>query len=173
MQMLHNKSQGILWYAGNPTKTPKVYIYMLLKNNKASRSPDLKLKMDLMAGAIEMQLKAFRYNPQLAGLVYSINPTSSGLLLKFSGYSQKIEEFTLKVLNLIKNIEISGSSFKLYKDKLIQDKKNAQFIEPLEHALQLISVALVENMWAQETLLSSLSPISLPQISKFTKHLLS
>ncbi|KAJ9081352.1 metalloprotease [Entomophthora muscae] len=173
MQMLRNKSQGILWYAGNPTKTPKVYIYMLLKNNMASRSSNLNVKMDLMAGIVEMQLKAFEYNAKLAGLDYSINPSSSGLLLKFSGYNHKIEEFTLKVLNLIKNIELSESSFKVYKDKLMQDKKNAQFIDPLKHALQLIAVALVENTWAQETLLLSLAPISHPQLSKFTKYLLS
>ncbi|KAJ9084779.1 hypothetical protein DSO57_1020721 [Entomophthora muscae] len=171
--MSHNNSQGNIWYAGSPSKTPKINICILLKNNKASRSPDLKLKMDLMAGVIKMQLNTFGYNPQLAGFNYSIVPTPNGLVLKFSGYSQKIEEFTLKVLNRIKNDEISESSFKVYKDTLIQVKKNAQFDKPFNQVLELIKVALVENTWAQETLLSSLAPISYTQLSEFTKHLLS
>ncbi|KAJ9050034.1 metalloprotease [Entomophthora muscae] len=129
--------------------------------------------MDLMAGIVKMQLKTFVYNPQLAGLTYNIVSTADGLVLVFSGYSQKIEKFTLKVLNLIKNVEISESSFKVYKDIYIQDNINAQFDAPYKHAMQRINVALVENAWAKETLLSSLAPISHVQLSKFTKHLLS
>ncbi|KAJ9089927.1 metalloprotease [Entomophthora muscae] len=172
MQMLRNNSQAILWYAGNPTKTPKVNIYMLLKNNMASRSPDLKVKMDLMAGIVEMQLNAFGYNARLAGLTYSIVSTANGLVLTFSGYNQKMEPFISDVLNRIKEIELSESAFKVYKAKRIQDIENAQFDMPAAQGLQLTKIAMVESTWTREMQLSALPTISYPQLSEFTKHLL-
>ncbi|KAJ9089918.1 metalloprotease [Entomophthora muscae] len=173
IQRLRNTSQCILWHAGNPTKTPKVTVHMLLKNSMATRTPDLFAKLNLMVGVIDMQLNVFAYNAQLADLSYNLIPTSNGLVLKFYGYNQKMELFISDILDRIKNIEISESAFKVYKKGFIRDAENTYFDTPANQGLQILKVALIENAWTWEMLLSALAPITHSQLSEFTKHMLS
>ncbi|KAJ9089924.1 metalloprotease [Entomophthora muscae] len=172
IQMLHNDSQGILWHAGNPTKAPKARLYILLKNTKFNRSPKMLAHTKLVINILKMQLKAFVSNAQMTDLSYDIVTTANGLKLEFSGYSQKIETFISDVLNRIKNIEISESSFKLCKDNTIQEIENSQYRPLLDLSVELRNASLLENTWSQEMLLLPLAHISQHQLSKFAEQLL-
>ena len=153
-------------------KAPRSSLYLALHSKQANQSPKQALLSALLTGMINKQLNSYAYPANLAGLNYSIYTTERGLTISLSGYSQKQAVLLERIIAALKKPEMQQQRFDILKNKFQQDLHNAKKQQPFHQVLGELKRSLVERRWTNEQKLAALAPLTLSDLTNFSKHFL-
>lgn len=153
-------------------KSPRSNLYLALHNKLANQSPKESLLSSLLTGMINKQLNSYAYPANLAGLNYSIYTTERGLTVNLSGYSQKQTILLERIITALKAPEMDQQRFDILKNKFQQNLVNAKKQQPFHQVLAELKRSLVERRWTNEQKLEALAPLTLSDLTEFSKHFL-
>jgi secreted Zn-dependent insulinase-like peptidase len=152
--------------------SPRSSLYLALHNQQANQSPKEALLSSLLAGMINKQLNSYAYPANLAGLNYSVYTTERGLSINLSGYSQKQAILLERIIAALKSPEMDQQRFDILKNKYQQDLNNAKKQQPFHQVLAELKRSLVERRWTNEQKLEALTPLTLSDLTAYSKQFL-
>ncbi|MCF7971861.1 MAG: insulinase family protein [Methylococcaceae bacterium] len=147
---------------------PRSNLFLALHSPIANKSPRDALLSSLLASTLTKQLNSYAYPASLAGLQYSIYATERGLSIALSGYDQKQPALLERIIDALKNPEITENHFTILKNRLQQGLSNAQKQQPFQQILADIKRLLVENRWTDEQKLVALNTITEQDLQEFS-----
>jgi len=144
---------------------PKVNILFLLLTPHADSSARSSLLSSLFCMVFTDAMVETTYDSAVAGLSWSVQPSSDGLKLSFSGYSDKILLLLQQVCGqLVRCLKSKvGCSwthpgrFETMKDELRRVLTNSKKGSPYSKALEHLSLLLLKRGWTVDRLLYELS----------------
>src|SRR5690606_18165153 len=76
---------------------------------------------DLTTRIIEDSLQEFAYPLQLAGLSFDFSPSSEGLVLTLSGYSDRMDRLLANLGQAVHALEIDPQRFEVVRESMVRD----------------------------------------------------
>lgn len=111
-------------------EVPKGIIEVRLTSPIFTKSIENSLYSGLLTNLIEDELTDISYYAALVGLHYKIFSLSSGIIVRVSGYNDKLAVLLEQILIKIKNYKPKPDRFDVIKEKLTQDYKNSGYEGP-------------------------------------------
>ncbi|KAI1157274.1 peptidase M16 inactive domain-containing protein [Nemania serpens] len=128
-----------------------------------------KLFTDLVRDALE----EYSYDAELAGLQYNINLDSRGLLVKVSGYNDKLAVLLKQVLITMHDLVVEDNRFDVIKERLTREYKNCELQEPFKQVGDYISWLTSEHGHIVGQLSAELPAITAEDVRSFHRQLIS
>ena len=151
--------------------TPKGKIIISLESQAANGIAGYSLA-ELYAAYVQDQLRQTLYPAYMAGLSFSISPTTEGVSIVVDGYSDKQLELLKTLLSAITAATIDANQLMLVKQQLIRDKQNAKREYPFRQIMTRF-YADIAGRHVPEQQMEVLKPISEAEVKLFVKSLLS
>ncbi|GIT70809.1 MAG: hypothetical protein Ct9H300mP28_06230 [Pseudomonadota bacterium] len=127
-QVLQDDEYGKIWFQQDfRFETPKAHLTFRINTPQVYSSPRNAVLSQLYTDAISEGLNEFGYPVRLAGLEYGINVDKKGIILTFSGYSDRILKLIKKVPGRLKGITIDKKTFNTLKEVRARRYQNFHF----------------------------------------------
>ena len=101
-------------------------------------------------GLLNDQLNEYSYDANVAGLGYSLDGVSDGLLLAVNGYNDKLDVLLRKVAHAMRHLVVKKERFDVLKDALTRQLRNWRLNEPSDHAAYYTSYLVTTPYWSNE-----------------------
>ena len=148
-------------------ETPKAHLTFRINTSQVYSSPRNAVLSQLYTDAISEGLNEFGYPVRLAGLEYGINVDKKGIILTFSGYSDRILELIKKVSGRLKEITIDKKTFNTLKEVRARRYQNFHFQQPFQQAFYYRSLLLEGRKFSIMDYEKAIKKISLNDVKKF------
>ncbi len=170
-KVLQDNKYGKIWFQQDfRFETPKAYMKFRINTPQVYSSPRNAVLSQLYTDAISEGLNEFGYPVRLAGLEYDINVDKKGIILTFSGYSDRILELIKKVSGRLKDISIDKKTFNNLKEVRERRYQNFHFQQPFQQAFYFRSLLLEETKFSIMDYGKVIKKISLNDMKKFAKN---
>ena len=167
-QVLQDDHHGKIWFQQDfRFETPKAHLTFRINTPQVYSSPRNAVLSQLYTDAISEGLNEFGYPVRLAGLEYSINVNKKGIILTFSGYSDRILELIKKVSGRLKEITIDKKTFNTLKEVRARRYQNFHFQQPFQQAFYYRSLLLEGRKFSIMDYEKAIKKISLNDVKKF------
>ncbi len=171
-EVLKDDMYGKIWFQQDfRFETPKAYLKFRINTPKVYSSPRKAVLSQLYVDAISEGLNEFGYPVRLAGLEYGINVDKKGIILTFSGYSDRILELIKKVSGLLKEITVDKKTFNTLREVRGRRYQNFHFKQPFQQAFYYRSLLLEERKFSIMDYEKVIKKISLNDLKKFAKKI--
>lgn len=111
-------------------------------------SPRNALMAMLYTYLVKDALEEYAYDAELAGLDYSISVTQQAVVIKVSGYNDKLSVLLEKVLVTMKHLVISPERFAIISERIMRNLKNSDFEAPYYQAAAMTRVLVSDHVSA-------------------------
>ena len=111
------------------------------------------------------------YAASLAGMSLQMSRTDNGIFIGIEGYSEKANNFFLKIIKSLKDPSIKEQQFKTFKELLSRQYQNAAFEQPLSQAGELLSSILFKDYVSEQKMAAAIKKITFTQFEKFVEAL--
>jgi len=167
-QVLQDDEYGKIWFQQDfRFETPKAHLTFRINTPQVYSSPRNAVLSQLYTDAISEGLNEFGYPVRLAGLEYGINVDKKGIILTFSGYSDRILELIKKVSGRLKGITIDKKTFNALKEVRARLYQNFHFQQPFQQAFYYRSLLLEGRKFSIMDYEKAIKKISLNDVKKF------
>ncbi len=167
-QILQDDQYGKIWFQQDfRFETPKAHLTFRINTPQVYSSPRNAVLSQLYTDAISEGLNEFGYPVRLAGLEYGINVDKKGIILTFSGYSDRILELIKKVSGRLKGITIDKKTFNTLKEVRARRYQNFHFQQPFQQAFYYRSLLLEGRKFSIMDYEKAIKKISLNDVKKF------
>lgn len=162
-----------VWYRKDKKfKVPRAFVYVYLTSDCVSRTAESQCMTDLLVKLFENSLTEIAYDADQADLSYSIKVHLNGLVVKLSGFNEKISQLFQVVIDHVVGLTFTGKQLETTKAEWKMIYHN-QSIKPSGLNKDLRLSLLVHNHWTMMEKLSTLSSISEDNLATFLVELLS
>ncbi|KAL1917702.1 uncharacterized protein VTP21DRAFT_3536 [Calcarisporiella thermophila] len=163
-----------LWHKKDDTFwVPRANVWILFRNPFTHTTPGNYVKTSLFMDLLQDSLNEYAYDADVAGLSYSFENQTEGMLFLMEGYNDKMPVLLEKVVHRMKNFTVDMSRFTFIKDQLRRHYKNFALDQPYQHALFYLSYILHERSWTQEEKLLELEKITAEEVQNFIPFIFS
>ena len=161
------------WFQKDQTfLVPKANIFISCKIPLAIATVGNTLKTRVYTVMVMDILEEYSYNPKLAGLKYSLSPSSIGLDIHFSGYNDKLHLLVEKVLATMRKLEYKLDRFEVVKKKLLEDMENWHYKQPFNQTWDLTLLLNSERGFNKDELFAELHQLTADDFSLYYPQLL-
>ena len=138
-----------LYYRADTSfRTPKSVVYLLFGLPESYASPKSAVCTRIIVALVNDALSEISYSAQLAGLRYSLQATTKGILLHLSGYYDKMGELALLVIDKLLSVaNAQEERFTFVKQKIKREYANWKYEQPYRLALYEMDIALEYKRW--------------------------
>ena len=170
--ILKDDKHGKIWFQQDfRFVTPKAHLKFRINTHKVYSSPRNAVLSQLYADVINEELNEFGYPVRLAGLEFGINVNKKGIILTFSGYSNRIFELIREVSSRLKEITIDKKTFKALKEVRVRRYQNFHFQQPFQQAFYYRSLLLEGRKFSIMEYEKEIKKISLNDVKKFADEI--
>lgn len=167
-----NKFQ--VWYKQDDQyEVPKGTIEAIIHLPNSSSSLKSSLYTSIWLDIIEDELNEIAYYASIVGLNYLIQPWRDGILLRVSGYNDKLKVLVEKVLNKIITLKPKQDRFEILKEKFRQELKNFGYAVPYNQMASHFLVLMNDNTYTNESrleLIQQAGEISFEGLEEFLRE---
>lgn len=126
-----------------------------------SISPTEAVSLYLVNDAVVFLLNESLMDAHIAGLKYNVITSDGGsLLLRFSGYNEKLPLLVQRVCEGLLRLDIDESIFNLAKEEALRDLRNREQDSPYSMVSSLLEEYLLEPYWSIESKLAALEHLT-------------
>lgn len=111
-------------------KVPKVVLHLLIHLPNSNTGIESSIKTQLYCELLDNELNDLSYYASMVGLTFRIYQWRDGILIKLSGYNDKLFVLLQEILDKIFAFKPKASKFELIKNKLLQDFRNFGYEVP-------------------------------------------
>ena len=124
-QRLADNKSYTLWFLKNTSfKTPKTYLYFLLKSPVTRESAKSAAILDIFLGSLSLNMSEDLYPASCAGLDYTVTVSDTGLVFQLEGWSEVMDKFVQLFMDHLSEFRVEPKRFKAVKDKIKQGYQN-------------------------------------------------
>ncbi len=161
-----------LWHKQDQTfKLPKADFYFSVISKQATLTPENAVMTSLFTKLVADQLNETLYDASLAGLNARIYPHMRGLSVRISGYDDKQPVLLKQIINSMKQVQFSESSFARIKEKYAQELENSRKEKPFNQTIGEVYNLLLQS-WSDQQKLAALDGITLTKLQAFIPQML-
>ena len=169
---LENTPSRTLWYqADKDFSVPRAVFALNLEIPHVRDTARKAVSQALLADLVEDELNAWSYPAELAGLSYSLSPTTDGLLLMVYGYDEKLPVLLKKILAALKHPALSEDRFLLYKAKMQRSLANQALERPYQQILGERMRRLLTPAWSPRQKLAALKDLTRKDLQAYSSKL--
>ncbi|KAK1060679.1 metalloprotease [Friedmanniomyces endolithicus] len=151
---------------------PRATIHVSLRTPLHNASPLNAMTAQLYKELVEDSLIEYSYDAELAGLEYSIAPTTDGLDVVVSGYNDKMPVLLEKVLITMRDLEVKQERFDVIKERVGRGFRNLEYTEPFRQIGTYSRWIVKEKGWLPEQMLEDLEGLTSQDIRVFYPQML-
>ncbi|KAK1090410.1 metalloprotease, partial [Friedmanniomyces endolithicus] len=151
---------------------PRATIHVSLRTPLHNASPLNAMTAQLYKELVEDSLIEYSYDAELAGLEYSIAPTTDGLDVVVSGYNDKMPVLLEKVLLTMRDLEVKQERFDVIKERVGRGFRNLEYTEPFRQIGTYSRWIVKEKGWLPEQMLEDLEGLTSQDIRVFYPQML-
>lgn len=157
-----------VWYKLDETfGRPKANLMIKFTSVVAYASPRNAVMTALYARLLEDSLNEFAYPADLAGLSYSIYPTSTGIYVALGGYNHKLSVLTAAIVRRMHDLDVLDERFDVVREQLSRSYKNFAMEQPYQHAMYDETLSIEMNIWHNFEKLDVAQTITSDELRKF------
>lgn len=171
IQLVHETGLSI-WFKQSQLAEPKGSYKLQLNNNINDRSPEARVKINLLLNILQKQFSELNFLTQEAGLGFSIT-NNDGLLITTSGYSDKQDKLLLTLLSQIKSAKIDSQSLVLAKQELTRRLNNKSKAKAMDLGLEGFRQVIRQPAWSDETLLAAIESVTATDLTDLIEQIFS
>lgn len=149
---------------------PKVSINLFLHLPDSNTDIKSVILTQLYSELFEDEMNDLSYYASLVGLSFGTNQWRNGLLVKVSGYNDKIAILLKEILNKLTSFVPTAEKFELIKFKLLQDFKNFGFEVPYMQVNTNFLTLVNEKTYLTRNKLPVLQSLKYEDMSGFVKN---
>jgi secreted Zn-dependent insulinase-like peptidase len=169
---LERMSSKTLWYQPDTDfAVPRAVFTLNLELPGVRDTAKEAVSQALLADLVQDELNAWSYPAQLAGLSYSLSPTTEGLMLMVYGYDEKLPVLLEKVLAALKNPALPEDRFLLYKAKFQRSLANQALEKPYQQILAERTRRLLTPSWSPKQKLAALESLTRDELKAYAGRL--
>ncbi|XP_049824034.1 nardilysin isoform X2 [Aethina tumida] len=158
-----------LWYRQDDEfRQPKAYYYIYMISPMIMESASSSTMLDMLFNLLEFGIGEELYPAISAGLSYKFGSYERGLLLKVSGYNEKLPSLICVLVNHMKSCRIDREIFEAVKRKLI-DRDFNRLIRPNTLAKDVRLNLLIANTFGPMEKFKAASELTYEQMVEFTE----
>ncbi|XP_018577073.1 nardilysin [Anoplophora glabripennis] len=161
-----------MWYRKDQKfKLPLAYYYFYLISPSAIESPKNSAMLDIILNMFVIAITEELYPATAADLSYSFSVHEKGLMIKVSGYNEKLPlviEVISKYLVTL-NDHLTEEMFSAVKDKVVKSYYN-KLIKPSTLSKDVRLKLLVSNSWTPVDKHSAIVNVTLEQVKQFYRE---
>ncbi|TPX70225.1 hypothetical protein SpCBS45565_g01950 [Spizellomyces sp. 'palustris'] len=162
-----------MWHKKDDTFwVPKANLWFQLKSPLSYVSPLSCTLSRLYTDLLKDALNEFSYYAEVAGLSYSLDNNTDGMVLVLAGYNDKLPTLLTKIVEKMKNLKADPERFKFISEQVCRSYKNWAMESPHQHAIYYVSYLTQEKLWTHEEKLVELYGITPQHVEEFYPHLL-
>lgn len=161
-----------VWYHRDlKFKLPQAFLYFYLISPLPLTSPQNAAMLNLYVEILKQLLVEELYPADIADLSYSIEPRQKGIVLKFSGYNQKLHLLLEAVVNRMAEFESSLTSGLFEAVKEMQSRRfYNNCLKPEKFCLDLQLSLLMQVHWNTVDKHAATSKITLTAMKSFARY---
>jgi len=164
---------GRLWFKQDQEfLLPKTCISIEMRSPVAYCDPHHANLTYMFSMLFKDELNEYVYAAELAGLVYSLANTKSGITLSIKGYCDKQKVLLEKIMEKLTTYKVNEKRFEILRESYTRGLKNFDAEQPHQHAIYYNSVVLSEKIWHKQELLSCLDNLTVEEFRLFIPQLL-
>lgn len=162
-----------VWYLPDyRLRQPKAEIHLKFYVDDADRSPSQSMLAGLYVAALEEGLNEWGYPIREAGMDYSLNTTTGGLVLSVSGYSARLPQLLESLVQRLDTVTVDEATFASLKERIARGIRNSRQSQPYQQAGYYKDMLLVTPNFTREARLQALEPLTLADVRHFARSAL-
>ena len=169
--VLDNESIRLWHRQDDRFSVPKANVALEIKSDLAYHTAENCVLTNVFALLLNDVLNEYAYYADIAGLEFSLDNSTSGLVLHVSGYSDKLSVLLREILSLMVSLSVDQDQFERIRDRLVRKTKNWFQDAPHTHAMYFTTYFTQERLFTPEEKLQVLQTLSLDQVLDFSKRL--
>ncbi|MEY3042022.1 MAG: hypothetical protein RLZZ174_1104, partial [Pseudomonadota bacterium] len=164
---------GTLWHAPDTTfEAPRAEVRLKLEGT-ASADAAGQVRAALWTALLARRLNSYAYPAQLAGLGFALSPTDNGVLIRASGFSDRLPELLDRVLASLKDPSFTAEAFELERAALLRRLQNERQDRPYQQTMRALQQLLEHGTYPLEARLAAAEAVTLKSVlSDFAEALL-
>ncbi len=167
-----NKNGLVAWYKQDHTfKVPKGYLYIGIDSPfvvaSVANTAMTRLFVDLYTDTVIEE----NYQAELAGIHYHLYAHQGGVTVQVSGYSENQHLLLNKLLQRLKNHQVSEAHFNLFKTQLIKYWQNSEKSKSISQLFAALSSVMQPNNPSSKLLANAMSQVTFEQYQEFSQQL--
>jgi insulysin len=170
---LIDSEKGTLYYAlDTHFKVPRVFWTFNIKTPAiTSGTPSKEVLAELFCYNLMENLNPLNYAAKVAELNYDISPSSNGIMVTITGYSENAEKLFDTLIGKLKDSLPTPEHFKLYKEDLIRDYRNRAHEGPLKSSFEAFHSIIYESYSTSAQKADALEQVSYDDYKDFNASL--
>lgn len=164
---------GLIYFAQDHRyKEPKIYWSFEFRTPQVIASEPSKVVMaDLFVKSITETLNQLSYTAKLGGLNYEVNLEPNGISVILDGYNENALILFEKILEALKNEQMTKEDFALYKDILLRKYLNFNLEMPIMQALEYFRQIIYKQYTSEKQKAFSIRKVNYDQYNNYQKQL--
>eukprot|EP00122_Pirum_gemmata_P014055 Pgem_evm1s13095 len=130
-------------------------------------SPKEAVLTQLFGEVLKDNLAEYSYDASLAGVLYHLENTTSGLSLNVQGYNHKLKVLLETIIEKMKNFKVDPKRFEPIKDKLRRGYKNFAAEQAYQHCIYNTHLLCNEKLWTHQQKLDVINEIDQKTLEEF------
>ncbi|KAK1840286.1 a-pheromone processing metallopeptidase ste23 [Colletotrichum chrysophilum] len=173
-RVIRDDSIARTWFKKDDTFwVPKANLFIAFRNPSIYSTAENAVKARLFTDLVRDALESYSYDAKLAGLHYSVTLDARGLLLKLSGYNDKMAVLLEEVLMTMRYLGIKDERFDIIKERLSRGYNNQELRQPFHQVSDYTTWLNSERHYVVEESLTELPNITSEDVRQFRKQMLS
>ncbi|KAI9096425.1 Metalloenzyme, LuxS/M16 peptidase-like protein [Phlyctochytrium arcticum] len=157
-----------MWHKKDDTFwVPKANVWFQLKTPMSYLSPRACTLSRLYTDLLKDALNEFSYYAEVAGLSYSLDNNTDGMVLVVAGYNDKLPTLLTKIVEKMKTLKVDRERFKFIRELVGRSYKNWAMESPHQHGIYYVSYLTQEKLWTHEEKLAELAAITPEDVETF------
>ncbi|CAA20142.1 Metallopeptidase [Schizosaccharomyces pombe] len=162
-----------LWHKKDDTFwVPKANVFINFISPIARRSPKVSVSTTLYTRLIEDALGEYSYPASLAGLSFSLSPSTRGIILCISGFTDKLHVLLEKVVAMMRDLKVHPQRFEILKNRLEQELKDYDALEAYHRSNHVLTWLSEPHSWSNAELREAIKDVQVGDMSDFISDLL-
>jgi len=167
-----DKNGLVAWYKQDHTfKVPKGYVYIGIDSPcvvaNVTNIAMTRLFVDLYTDTVIEE----NYDAELAGIHYHLYAHQGGVTVQLSGYSENQHLLLNKLLQRLKNHQVTEAHFNLFKLQLVKHWQNSDKSKSISQLFATLSSIMQPNNPCSKSLANALEQVSFNQYKRFSQQL--
>ncbi|EEB06386.1 metallopeptidase [Schizosaccharomyces japonicus yFS275] len=151
--LIRNDEYVRLWHKKDDTFwVPKANVYIQFVTPIIKASPKSNVIASLYVRLVEDAMNEFAYPAEIAGLTFSLQCSSRGLILSLNGFTDKLHVLLEKVVSSMRNLRIHTQRFANIKNRYEQELRDFGTMDAYSRSNMVLTCLTEPNVWSNEEL---------------------
>ena len=167
-KLIRHESNVRLWYKKDDQFwVPKANVQMCLRNPLYASNLQSFVLSATSQALVDDALVEYAYDAEIAGLMYILQDTTSGLNVAVSGYNDKMGVLLEKVLSTWRNFDFKQDRFEIIKERMQRNFRNVEYAAPYQQISMVTRYLGAEKGYLYDQLIPELDKITLDDVRAF------